>query len=132
MHQFLDRRMILESNNIYRFKLGKHECLVVQDGKCPVPNQPMIDVMCLLVRTQKHSVLMDTGCGNVFGSNAGKLKQNLQAAGVNYTDINTVFISHAHSDHIGGNTDEASLPSFPNARYYIGKKNGSSGQGHLI
>jgi glyoxylase-like metal-dependent hydrolase (beta-lactamase superfamily II) len=82
----------------------------------------MIDVTCLLVKTPDETVLIDTGCGNTFGPYAGQLIRNLQSAGINSTDISTVFISHAHSDHIGGNTNEIQLPSFPNAHYYISKK----------
>lgn len=112
----------MNPNNYFRFNLGNYDCMVVLDGKCPVPGQPMIDVTCLLVKTPDITVLIDTGCGNIFGSYAGKLIQNLQAAGISRADIKSVFISHAHSDHIGGNTDETQIPSFPNARYYIGKK----------
>jgi glyoxylase-like metal-dependent hydrolase (beta-lactamase superfamily II) len=112
----------MNSESCFRFNLGNYECLVVRDGKCPVPGQPMIEVTCLLVKTPDSIVLIDTGCGNVFGPYAGQLIQNLQAAGINRADIKSVFISHAHSDHIGGNTDEKQIPSFPNARYYIGRK----------
>jgi glyoxylase-like metal-dependent hydrolase (beta-lactamase superfamily II) len=116
------KEVAMSSANYFRFNLANYECLVVRDGKCPVPNQPMISVTCLLVKTPEQVVLVDTGCGNVFGAHAGQLIQNLQSAGINSTDINTVFISHAHSDHIGGNTDEANFPSFPHAQYYIGKR----------
>jgi glyoxylase-like metal-dependent hydrolase (beta-lactamase superfamily II) len=112
----------MDSCNYFRFDLGNYECLVVRDGKCPVPGQPMIDVTCLLVKTPDNAVLIDTGCGNVFGSCAGQLIRNLQAAGIGRTDIKSVFISHAHSDHIGGNTDDTQAPLFPGARYYIGKR----------
>jgi glyoxylase-like metal-dependent hydrolase (beta-lactamase superfamily II) len=95
---------------------------VIRDGKCPVPNQPMIEVICLLVKTPKQTVLVDTGCGQTFGLSAGKLTHNLIAAGIKNTNVTTVLISHAHSDHIGGNTDEMRTPSFPNASYYIGKR----------
>lgn len=87
-----------------------------------IPGEQLIDVMCLLVKTGKHTVLIDTGCGIGLDPNAGKLMQNLQTAGISCTEIDTVILSHAHSDHIGGNTDAVCAPSFPNARYFIGKR----------
>ena len=49
-----------------------------------------------------RKVLIDTGLGEFGGPNAGKLLENLRAAGVPASDIDTVLISHFHGDHING------------------------------
>lgn len=50
---------------------------------------------CFLLRSPKSLLLVDTGGGN------GILSQ-LEKTGVNATDINHLFITHAHTDHIMG------------------------------
>ncbi len=50
--------------------------------------------------------------------------ERLSAAGVNPEEIDVVFCSHLHSDHVGWNTrlrDGRWVPTFPNARYLIGR-----------
>lgn len=113
---------MIKSESVYQFNLGNYECLVISDGLFTVPDGSMVDVMCLLVKTGQHTVLVDTGCGGGLDPNAGKLMQNLRFSGISNREIDTVVLSHAHSDHAGGNTDTNSKPSFPDARYYIGKK----------
>jgi glyoxylase-like metal-dependent hydrolase (beta-lactamase superfamily II) len=75
---------------------------------------------CLLVNTGRNVVLVDTGAGPLAPS-SGKLIGNLRAAGVAPGDINIVINTHAHPDHLGGNTDEAGKPAFPSARYFLWK-----------
>ena len=57
----------------------------------------------------------------MVGGAEGRLLQELEAAGVNPGDIDTVFFSHLHFDHVGWNlTHEPGAPAratFPNARY---------------
>ncbi len=74
--------------------------------------------ICLVIKTDEHRVLVDTGAGGL-DPNTGKLLQNLRAAGITPEDIDTVIITHAHPDHIGGNTDNEGRPAFPNAKYVM-------------
>ena len=47
------------------------------------------------VETDRHRVLLDTGASDLFIRNAEK-------QGVDLSKVDYVFISHGHSDHIGG------------------------------
>jgi len=76
--------------------------------------------ICVVVKTDEHRVLVDTGAGDL-GPNTGKLLQNLQAAGIAPEDIDTVILTHGHPDHIGGNTVGEGKLAFPNARYVMWK-----------
>ncbi|MCH7736724.1 MAG: MBL fold metallo-hydrolase [Chloroflexi bacterium] len=88
---------------------------------------------CYLVRSQGRTLLIDTGLGNASSNPAvvakigggvdGVLLSELQAAGFQAGDIDTVFLTHLHPDHVGWNVsrpggngaDESA--TFPNARY---------------
>ena len=49
----------------------------------------------ILLATERHKLLLDTGASDVFIKNAELL-------GVDLSDVDYVFISHGHSDHAGG------------------------------
>ena len=49
----------------------------------------------VLLETEKHRILLDTGAGDVFVRNAETL-------GIDLSTVDYVFISHEHSDHAGG------------------------------
>src|SRR5574344_1831343 len=51
--------------------------------------------LCVYLETDQHKILLDTGASDIFIQNANKLNINLQA-------VDYAFISHGHSDHIGG------------------------------
>ena len=49
----------------------------------------------ILLETERHKILLDTGASDVFIRNAEQLDIDLN-------DVDYVFISHGHSDHAGG------------------------------
>jgi glyoxylase-like metal-dependent hydrolase (beta-lactamase superfamily II) len=76
---------------------------------------------CLSVDTGRHMVLADTGAGSSTPK-TGRLLQNLQTVGIEAGDIDIVILTHAHEDHVGGNTDATGKPAFPKARYVMSKE----------
>ncbi|MEM9806377.1 MAG: MBL fold metallo-hydrolase [Cyanobacteria bacterium P01_D01_bin.56] len=128
---------------VYHFKVGDFPAMVVSDGTLSfpatffVPNadpeevatvltehflsseEVFAHVNALYVETDEHQVLIDTGAGSAFGPTAGHLLENLEAAGVEATDIDTVILTHAHPDHIGGILDANGELRLPNTQFYI-------------
>jgi glyoxylase-like metal-dependent hydrolase (beta-lactamase superfamily II) len=76
--------------------------------------------ICLVVKTGKHLVLVDTGAGSLAPT-TGKLVPNLREVGIAPGDIDTVINTHGHPDHLGGNLASDGKPAFPKARYVISR-----------
>ena len=84
----------------------------------------LIEIGCYLVRSDGRTILIDTGYGEgpieSIGGRRGELMDDLTAKGISPDEVDTVFISHLHSDHVGWNVverDSKLVPAFPNARY---------------
>jgi glyoxylase-like metal-dependent hydrolase (beta-lactamase superfamily II) len=59
-------------------------------------------------------VLIDTGAGTLFGPTLGKLVANLKASGYQPEQVDEIYITHMHGDHVGGlSVDGKTI--FPNA-----------------
>lgn len=82
----------------------------------------------VVVRTDDHTVLIETGIGNkmperlvkIFGQPA-KLLDNLSAAELSPEDFDIVINTHLHYDHCGWNTirrGRSFVATFPKAKYY--------------
>ena len=126
----------------YSFQVGAFTCFSLLDGYVSYPIQNMysnvpkdeveaelrrhdlpVDYVTtpytyLLVRTGQNNILVDAGAGDFFPTTGG-LVQSLRLAGLEPGQIDTVIISHAHPDHIGGMLDERGRPVYPNAHYYL-------------
>jgi glyoxylase-like metal-dependent hydrolase (beta-lactamase superfamily II) len=67
-----------------------------------------------LINTGTRLILIDTGAGVLFGPTLGKLAHSLRAAGYRPDQVDEVYITHMHPDHIGGLMAGDTL-AFPNA-----------------
>jgi glyoxylase-like metal-dependent hydrolase (beta-lactamase superfamily II) len=66
-------------------------------------------------------VLIDTGGGTQSGMTAGTLASNLRAAGYRPEQVDEIYITHMHRDHVGGLVN-ADGRTFPNAILRIDKR----------
>lgn len=90
----------------------------------------------LLIRDDSRRIIVDTGVGQgwdqkfsrIYGiDNSGySIANSLKEIGLSAADITDVILTHLHFDHVGGasyvDTDGSVKPTFPNATYYVQKK----------
>ncbi len=130
-----------------RRKLGSYDISIVSDGELNVPlsftlpDTPAPEAAKLfaanamppeglppqtnvtLVDTGAELVLIDAGSGPNFQPTAGKLSENLEAAGIDLKAISKVVFTHGHADHLWGAMDDFDdAERFPNASYVIAAK----------
>ena len=77
-----------------------------------------IEIGAYLIRGRGHTVLVDTGTGGANGV-GGALIANLALLGVRPEEIDTILLTHAHPDHIGGLLTAAGTPAYPNAMVFL-------------
>ena len=87
------------------------------------------NLACFLVRSQGHTIAVDTGMGprpaDAPETPWGELLNDFSTNGVSPEDVDMVVMTHLHRDHVGWNLqgqDGQYRPTFPNARYYFSAK----------
>jgi glyoxylase-like metal-dependent hydrolase (beta-lactamase superfamily II) len=103
-------------------------------------NRILLGLNTVVVRTGKHTVLVETGIGNKQSAKMREIQCNqellpasLTAAGIAVEEVDIVINTHLHFDHCGWNTtlqpNGSVAPTFPNARYFAHR--GEVEHGHL-
>ena len=122
----------------FRMKLGAFEVTALNDGLFQLPvdkllqtNDPTLvlrrlqeaylgvplatSVNAYLVHTGQKLVLIDTGHAGAGGAPTGLLLQHLRDSGYRPEQVDEVYITHFHSDHLNGLLDKDGKPAFANA-----------------
>ena len=128
----------------YRMMLGDFEVTALSDGTIGLPVSTLLtnttpdkvkkalarsslkepvetSVNGYLVNTGTKLVLIDAGAGVLFGPTVGKLVDNLKAAGYQPEQVDEIYITHMHSDHVGGLMSGDKI-AFPNATVRADKR----------
>jgi glyoxylase-like metal-dependent hydrolase (beta-lactamase superfamily II) len=120
----------------FRIMLGDFEVTAISDGTVDLPVDKLLhqapaatgkqlarsylsapletSVTGYLVNTGGKLVLIDTGAGNLFGPTLGKLLANLKASGYQPEQVDEIYLTHLHPDHVGGLAANGQA-AFPNA-----------------
>jgi glyoxylase-like metal-dependent hydrolase (beta-lactamase superfamily II) len=128
----------------YRLMLGDFEITALSDGTVDLPvNKLLINITPagidqalaksylkspvetsfngFLINTGSKLILVDTGAGKFFGPTLGNLVNNLKASGYQPEQVDEIYITHMHSDHIGGLLADGKA-AFPNATVRADKR----------
>jgi len=82
--------------------------------------EPMwLDVNSFLIRRGGKLMLSDAGSGPGLQPTLGRLPENLRAAGAAPEEIDTILLTHLHSDHSFGLVDQAGRAVFPKAELVV-------------
>jgi glyoxylase-like metal-dependent hydrolase (beta-lactamase superfamily II) len=121
----------------YRVMLGDFEVTALSDGTVALPVDKLLtntsaakstkalarsflkapvdtSVNGYLINTGAKLILIDSGAAGLFGPTLGNLAANLKAAGYQPEQVDEVYITHMHADHVGGLMNGDKL-AFPNA-----------------
>jgi glyoxylase-like metal-dependent hydrolase (beta-lactamase superfamily II) len=112
--------------------IERHMSWLVPGHYDPAHDRLVTSVHSWLVRTARHTVLIDCCAGNHkerpgfarFHQLDTPYLARLSAAGAAPEDIDIVLCTHLHSDHVGWNTmrrDGRWVPTFPNAKYLFSR-----------
>jgi len=130
----------------YRMALGDFEVTALSDGTVGLPVDKLLtntrpgqvqrllqhaylgvpletSVNGYLVNTGEKLVLIDTGAASLFGPTLGKLVANLKASGYQPEQVDEIYITHMHPDHVGGLMAGAER-AFPNATVRADQREG--------
>ena len=132
-----------QAPGFYRVMLGDFEITALSDGtvdldvaKLLAEPAPKTDaalarafvhgpvetsVNAYLVNTGTKLVLIDAGAGTLFGPTLGRLLASLRAAGYQPEQVDDIFVTHMHPDHVGGLSANGQRV-FPNATLHADKR----------
>lgn len=109
----------------FRMNVGDFEVTALSDGTVELPVDAILtnttpakvkkamaaahlktpaetSVNAYLINTGSKLVLIDAGAAGLFGPTLGKFLSNLKASGYSPDQVDEIYITHMHPDHVGG------------------------------
>lgn len=71
------------------------------------------------LETPAGLTMFDSGTGGQLAPTAGRMRENLAAAGIDPARVTRILVSHFHGDHITGLTTAENAAVFPNAQVFV-------------
>jgi glyoxylase-like metal-dependent hydrolase (beta-lactamase superfamily II) len=132
-----------QAPGFHRLMVGDFEVTALSDGTNPMPAMKLLhgnpariaealqrnflreqvetSHNSFLVNTGTKLVLIDAGAGTLLGPHTGDLLNNLRAAGYRPEQVDEIYLTHMHVDHIGGLIVDGQR-AFPNAIVRVDKR----------
>ncbi|MDR2196142.1 MAG: MBL fold metallo-hydrolase, partial [Gallionellaceae bacterium] len=134
----------MQAPGFYRTMIGDFEVTALSDGTVPLPMDTLLNgisrddlnkalahhhlslpletsVNGFLINTGEKLILIDAGAGSFFGPTVGKLAANLKASGYQPEQVDEIYLTHPHPDHLGGLIADGQRV-FPNALVRLDQK----------
>jgi len=86
---------------------------------CAIDVPIWLPVNAFVIDVAGRKLLSDAGSGPNMQATLGKLPESLRAAGAPPESIETILLTHLHSDHANGLIDSDGKPVFPNANLIV-------------
>ncbi len=77
-------------------------------------------VNAFLINTGNQLLMVDSGAASCFGAHLGSIYNNLKASGYKPEQVNEIFLTHLHPDHVCGISNNG-VANYPNASLHIAK-----------
>lgn len=77
-------------------------------------------VNAFVINTGNQLFMVDSGASSCFGAHLGSIYNNLKASGYQPEQINSIFLTHLHPDHVCGISNNG-IANYPNASLHISK-----------
>ncbi len=75
-------------------------------------------VNAFLINTGNQLLMVDSGAASCFGAHLGSIYNNLKASGYQPEQVNSIFLTHLHPDHVCGISNNG-VANYPNATLHI-------------
>ena len=125
--------------SVYQLKIGEIDCAILQEGSAFMDRatiaqryptatpaeveaalgegEPSGSLNLLLIKSGGERILADVGFGEGTVPGMGGTLRGLRQMGLSPDDIDCIFITHFHGDHIAGLCHADGSPVYANARY---------------